>query len=256
MIKVLFVAIIFSLSSSVAMSSTFKIYMDESWYPYSFKKDNKHLGIHTDIIREAFKSLGYPLVIEARPWKRCLWDLEAGKADAIYPASYNEGRAAFSHYPPNAASTENSKWHMTKVEQVVATRKGTPYEFDGDISNIPQPVGVGAAGAVTDILEENGLKLYRNNSPQAVAGMLVKKRTNSLVMSSYQTEYFNSVGEYAGELKIHKLPIRTKPYFLIFSKNRTFPESESKRVEIWKAIAKVRENKVLMHSIFAKYIGD
>ncbi len=254
MTKALFIAIIFSLNSAVALSSTFEIHMDESWYPYSFKKNNQFLGIHTDIIREAFKSLDYTLTFKASPWKRCLKELELGEVEAIFPASYNEGRAAFAYYPPHAASSEKSKWHMTTVKQVVATRKGTPYEFDGDISKIPQPVGAGAAAAVTDLLEENGLKTYRNHLPKAVVGMLVKKRTNSLAMSSYLTEYFNSNGEYAGKLKIHKIPIRSKPYFLIFSKKGTLSETE--RVKIWEAIAKVREDKKLMHSIFAKYIDD
>ncbi len=77
-------------------------------------------------------------------------------------------------------------------------------------------------GAFSDTLEKKGLIIMRNKSPLATVGMLVLNRTNSAVMNSYSAEDFNTTGEYAGKLKIHKLPIRSKSYFLIFAKKGQF----------------------------------
>ncbi len=246
------IGIILLVNPVVVLSKTLTVCMDEDWFPYTFLKDKKPIGIHADIITKAFRSLEYTLEIMDKPWKRCLLELEKGRVEAIFPASYKHKRATFAYYPPNAAVEKKSKWRLAQIEHVLVTRKGESYEFDGDLSKIPQPIGVGMGGAIGDTLDEKGLKTSRAASSQAIIGMLALKRTNSVVMNPFLAEDFNTNGEYAGKFKIHELPLRTQSYFLIFSKKWELPEAERKR--IWEAIALVRGNKELMLGILTKYI--
>jgi polar amino acid transport system substrate-binding protein len=227
-----------------------KICVDEDWFPYTFVKDGKNAGIHTDIVREAFRSLGYKHEIAAKPWKRCLIELEAGEVEAIYPASYKEKRAIFSYYPSDVISAKQSRWRLSQVEHVLVTRKGDDY--DGDISKLPQPLGIGFGSAYGGSLEKKGVKVSYNVSKQSIIDMLFLKRINSAALASFQAQDLNTKSEYVNQLKIHKIPLRSKSYFLIFSKKGKLTEAE--RLKTWDAFEKIRNNKKLKRMIMSKYI--
>ncbi|MCP4494784.1 MAG: transporter substrate-binding domain-containing protein [Gammaproteobacteria bacterium] len=235
-----------------ALSRTLTVCMDEDWQPYTFVKNNKIVGIHADILREAFKSLDYSLEVNPKPWKRCLHELEIGIIDATFPASYKENRSAFAYYPPNAATDKKSRFRLAQIEHVLLTKKGYPYDFDGNLSGIPQPVGVGIGGATGDTLDEMGINTLRVAASARIIALLSLERTKSAVMNSVLANDFNTHGKYAGKFKIHNLPLRSKSYFLVFSKQQEFPDNE--KMHIWEAIAKVRENKQFMLEVTSRYI--
>ncbi len=245
--------IILMLNPAVALSKTLTVCMDIAWFPYTSMKDKKPVGIHTDILKEAFRNLDYNLEIHAKPWKRCLLELENGKVEAIFPASYKDNRAVFAHYPPNAAKDKKSHWRLAQIEHVLLTRKGEAYEYGGDIFTIPQPVGIAIGGAFGDTLDDKGIETLRTTSSESIIAMLAMKRSNSVAMNPFLAEDFNSQGKYAGKFKIHDLPLRSKSYFLIFSKKQEIPDSE--RMRIWEAIVKVRENKEFMLEVTSRYMN-
>lgn len=235
-----------------AKTKVLKMCMDEDWFPYTFVKYGENFGIHIDIVRAAFKSLDYHLDITAKPWKRCLRELEVGDVEAIFPASYKESRADIAYYPSDVTAVEQSNWRVDQVEHVLVTRKGNPYEHDGDIYKIPQPVGIGSGSAFGDTLERKGIKVSENISKQAIIDMLLLQRIESAAMTPFQADEFNTKGEHAGKLKIHGTPLRSKSYFLIFSKKGHLTEAE--RMTAWDAFAIVRKDKKLMDRILNKYL--
>ncbi len=235
-----------------ALAKTFTIYMDNDWFPYTIVKDKKNYGIHFDIVTKALENLGYTIDIQARPWKRCLLELESGGVDAIFPASYKINRAEFAYYPDDAATSSKSQWRMNQIEHALVTRPDEAYEFDGDLSTIPQPVNIGWGSAFGDTLEQMGLNVNRNVSIRGSVGMLILNRTNSVVTNPLLAEDLSENGEFAGKIRVHQKPLRSKSYFLIFSKKGNLPEAE--RLQVWEAIAAVRSDRKWMLDTINKYI--
>ncbi len=252
--KNILLTIIFSalLLPGSAWAKKISIYMDNDWFPYTIVKDKKNYGIHLDIVTKALESLGYTIDIQSRPWKRCLLELESGRVEAIFPASYKKNRTEFAYYPDDAATSGKSQWRMNQIEHVLVTRPGGTYEFDGDLLTIPQPVNIGWGSAFGDTLEEMGLNVNRNVSIRGSTGMLVRNRTNSVVTNPLLAEELSKNGEFAGKIKIHQKPLRSKSYFLIFSKKGNMPAAE--RQQIWEAIAAVRSDRQWMLETMNKYI--
>ncbi len=242
----------FLLIPNAVLAKTFTIFMDNDWFPYTIVKDKKNFGLHLDIVTKALKGLGYVVDIKARPWRRCLLELESGDVEAIFPASFKENRAVFAHYPADAATSRRSEWRMNQVEHVLVTRPGEDYEFDGDYRTIPQPVNIGVGAGFGDTLDEMGLNVQRNVSIRGSIGMLILNRTNSVVTNPIIAEEINSNGEFAGKLYIHEKPLRSKSYFLIFSKKGKLPKFERQR--IWDAIATVRKDRKWMFHTLDRYL--
>lgn len=234
-----------------AQAKTLAIQTDSDWFPYTYEEENESLGIHVDIVKEALTALKYTFTFTPFPWKRCLANLEFGNVEVILSASYKDKRALYAHYPTDAATAKKSNWRIDQVEYVLITRKGEPYEFDGDFSKIPQPVNVALGAAIGDFLQEKGIEVKENIKNSGNINMLLAHRAASIAMNPLLAENFNKIGKFKGKLKIHSLPLRSKSYFLIFSKMGKLSAKE--RNTIWKAITKVRDNKPLMLRILKKY---
>ena len=88
-----FIVTIFSLS---AYAKTVKLATTE-WAPFVGKK-LKNNGFTTDIIKHAFKAVGYDIKIKIIPWKRVLSQVKKGKYDAGYPAYDSADRRKVYNY--------------------------------------------------------------------------------------------------------------------------------------------------------------
>lgn len=239
---------------SLAESNPLTICMDDNWFPYTIVSNEKISGIHTDVIQQALVDIDVPFTITPKPWGRCLAELQSGKVDAIYPASYKAERADFAYYPKNAETDRNSPWRLSQVEHVLVTKDKLAYEYQGDLLSLPQPVGMGISGAFTDTLEDAGLKVKRNKTSDANIKMLARGRVQSVAMNPLHAAIFKNSKQYAGQLKVHKQALRSKSYFLIFSKDRNI--SESMRERIWNAISAVRGDENVMPYFIYRYLDE
>lgn len=252
----LLAALLLGLLSTNAGAKSYTVCSDDDWFPYTFidnsLPENKAVGIHTDIVRKAIENTGNSVQFEALPWKRCMRLIQAGKVDAVISASYSDKRAAFAYYPDDGGSAKKSAGRIDQVEYVLVTRSNEAYDFNGDWTTIPQPVGVGGLGSsISKMLKQQGLTVLENNTKTGGLLMLRGKRVNALVFNSLQAEDFNTRGQFQKQLKIHKIPLKSKSYHIVFSKKgRNSPEQ---RNQIWAALAKLRADKALMLSIVTKY---
>ncbi|WP_085908564.1 substrate-binding periplasmic protein [Kiloniella majae] len=67
-----------------------------NWYPFVYRKDDGQLtGIVVDGTHEALKRIGLKLnIVNDKPWKRILYDMEQGNVDMVLGAYWNKERAA------------------------------------------------------------------------------------------------------------------------------------------------------------------
>lgn len=231
-----------------AQAESIAIAVDDDWFPYSYEKDGIAVGVQVDIVRAALENTTYSPIFYPCPWSRCIVQTKIGEREALLTASYLEERAEYAYFPSDAAVTTKSKWRVNQVGYVLVTREGEPYEFDGDFHKVPQPIGVEVEGSVTVFLEKKELELHKNNSNVALSRMLMAKRVNSIVLTPLAIDDINTNGEFAGKFKIHQMPIRSRSYFLVFSKNGRL--STTDREKIWREIVKIRDDTDLIRKFF------
>ena len=63
---------------------------------------------------------------------------------------------------------------------------------------------------------------------------------------------FNKSPKFANKLKIHEKPVKTKSYYLLFTKNKS-PITARDRQKIWEKVAELRNNEKFMEMVSQKY---
>lgn len=68
------------LASSAALAETLVINFDDSNPPFMYANGTTAVGIYPALIAVAFRHLKQPVSLQARPWSRCLLELDLGNA--------------------------------------------------------------------------------------------------------------------------------------------------------------------------------
>ncbi len=243
--------------SSALSEDAISVCADKSyWYPFDFVQINKAEGLYVDMLNEAGKISGDRFRIRPLDWTACLEHARKGEVQMVLGASYSAERAEFLSYPADAGSTNVSAFRLTQVEYVVVNRKGNPYEFEGNILDLPKPVMVPQGYSVGADLKAGGVSEVDSTSKGDLATLLrlVTKEDGSVVTLRSMAELLADHPSFKDKLKIQTVPFKTKSYFAAFSSSSKFPLERQQA--IWDAIAQVRENKVLMDKLLSQYKGD
>ncbi|OUR99206.1 hypothetical protein A9Q81_11570 [Gammaproteobacteria bacterium 42_54_T18] len=222
------------------------------WYPFTFVKDGKPVGLHLDIISRAADSVGVPIEYTPLPWKRCLKEVEGGSYDGIAVASYKDARAEFMHYPDDSVNEKRSVLRVMQVEYVVVTPAFSRYEYTGDVTTLPTPVRIPRGYSIADDLKKKGV-----NVDSGAAGdennirKMLRAGKGSLVTLPQIVEVLGVRPEFKDKLKVSAKPLKSKSYYLTFSKKGK--ATVEIRKSLWREIAVVRENAVFMEAASSKY---
>ena len=87
-------------SSAVLAQCPAKIRLpyNSSWLPYIVVSDEKVTGTDIELIRKVFQDIGSELQLLSMPESRALNDLESGKVDLLFGASYTDERSKFAWF--------------------------------------------------------------------------------------------------------------------------------------------------------------
>ena len=241
------------LSTSAFAGGDINICSDKNlWYPFTFVKDGKAVGLQIDIISKALSNLEYDMNYKPLPWKRCLSSAKDGDFDAIATASYKDKRAEFLNYPGDASSSKKSAQRVMQVEYVVVTVADSGYEYAGDLKTIPTPVRVPRGYSVGDDLKKQGLKVDdgaagdENNIKK-----MLRRGNGSVVTLPAIVELLSKQDVYKGKLHVSSTPVKSKSYYLPFSKKSAISQADQEK--IWSEISNVRNDLEFMGKMSAKY---
>ncbi len=244
--------LILGISTGLASAKTIKIATDMSnWYPFTFKAKGNSAGMHIDIVTKALINLGHQAVFTPMAWKDCLNKTGIGAYDALVSGSYKAKRAQTLVYPPDAATAVKSKWRIMQVEYVLVTPVAHSFEYKGDINTLPTPVRAPLGYSIVDDLRAKGLKVITNNTRRNL------KSIDRMQQGCVITPPENAIRlikelEFKDRLKIHAKPVKSKSYFMLFSKQaKKFSQPEIEK--IWNEIVKLRDDEQFMKQLFQKY---
>ncbi len=249
-------ALVILLSSSLITAetkTTVNICIDEAfWYPFTMVKEGRPSGIHVDLATTAIRDTGLNAQFYAMPWKRCLRENQHGRMDAVVSASYKEERAAYLHFPEGAEEATKSPLRIMQIEYVVVTLNQTGYEFTGDITSLPQPVRVPAGYSLADDFRKKGLRVDDSaQTDTANIQKLVRDGDGSVVLIPELASLLDARVANQGKLNISATPIRSKSYYIAFSKQSALTQAD--RDAIWRRIAELRDNSSYIKELTAKY---
>jgi len=157
---------------------------ETSWAPY-YGKDLHKGGYIAEVIRQAFKTVGYDLKIKWMPWKRALVSAEKGVVDGLGGAYYTEERAKKFLYSDSFESTQ----------VVFCKMKDNPVKYEKIEDLKGYKIGIGRGYGLPEIIknadylsfdeavnfEQNMKKLHRKridlliNSKMIILDMINKK---------------------------------------------------------------------------------
>jgi len=223
------------------------------WHPYLFVEVIKPEGLFVDILKEAGKQLGARVSVRPMSWNSCLELAQKGEVDLIAGASYSAERAGFLYYPADAASGGASAYRMAQVDYVVVTMANKPFEFTGNVRQLPQPVFVPKGYSVGNNLRSDGATVDDSSAGDmaTLLRMTAMDKGGSAVMMRASAELLADHPSFSGKLKVHPQPYLSKSYFAAFSSKGRMDAAQQKAV--WSAIAAVRDDQVLMQKLMSKY---
>ncbi|MCB9228744.1 MAG: transporter substrate-binding domain-containing protein [Deltaproteobacteria bacterium] len=237
---------------------------DNTWYPFTYTDSSKKiaLGLHIDIAKKALEDIGYSATFEPRRWDACIGQTGEGKYDAIVSASYKPDRAKILYYPPDAANPENgvSDFRVTQVEYIFIVPASSHFTYTGDNTKLPEHILITKGYSIGDDLKKEGVKGIQfapgdRYNIKKLLNIAVHHPDSVAMISLPDTFHFflKQQPELKEKLRVETKPIKSKSYFMVFSKKSDVIKSSPEREEIWKSLRKTRENESFIHQVLKKY---
>lgn len=198
-------------------------------------------GITLELLKMVEKKVGVQFQFNRMPWKRCLYMVENGLADATFHASYKAARAKYGAYPVRDGKLDASRSIFITTYALYA-KKGSGVSWNGKtLSNVSRPIGTQLSFAISDDLRKMGYKVEEEASLRANLDKLVAGRISAY--ADLETIVDNTLGKLKPRYNaIEKLKpaLREKVYYLLISK--AFVAKHPQLTErIWDAVRDARQ---------------
>ena len=202
--------------------------------------DSAKPGLTIELLRMASAQAHVPITLSRTPWQRGLYLIQTGQADAIFASSYVKDRTRYGVYPMKNGLPDASR-ELFEQSYRLYVRAGSDIGWDGKtLTNLHGPVGATPGYAVVPMLRAMGVTVdeepnHLDNLRKLLAGHLAAyaELENHIrpILQANPTE-FSGIAELSP-------PIRTVPYFLMFSKI-FYARTPDAAEQIWDAIGAVR----------------
>lgn len=213
---------------------------DDESYPWQF---NDRPGVLAHMMRMVEKSVDGKFVIQAKPWKRCLSELNSGQVQAAFKASYSAERAAEGAVYPMVGERLDVDKRLLTDQYSLFRLRGSPVEWDG--KRLTADGIVGAQTGFSVVSQLKGLGATVDDGTRQASASMQKLLRGRVVAVALQVQEGDTLlarnPEFAAHIERMQPVLVEKPYFLVFSR-RFFGEHEAHARLIWSAIARVRES--------------
>ena len=199
-------------------------------------------GLTIEMLRMASKRANVPIELSRTPWRRGLYLIETGQADAIFASSFVEERQRYGVYPLKDGRPDTRR-KLFDQSYSLFIRGESEVGWDGEtLVNLRAPVGATPGYAVVPVLRAMGVVVEEEPSHIANLRKLVAGRLDAYAELETQIRPMlrSNKAEFGGIFELSP-PVLTKPYYLMFSKifYSNTPEIAER---IWDAIGAVAES--------------
>jgi polar amino acid transport system substrate-binding protein len=241
------VALIYLISASPLMAETdFRIvYINKENPPRILGSgtsiDRAKPGITVDLLKMVAESVGVPFEFKRMPWKRCLYAVEHGLADAAFHASFKPSRAEFGVYPIRDGQLDASRGIYTNA-YVFYAQKGSGVSWNGKtLGNASRPIGTQLSYSIADDLRQMGYEVEEEASVSNNLNKLAAGRISAYAEIESMADYTlaKEKSRFANIVKLRP-SLSEKVYYLLISKS--FVQKNLELAErIWDAVRDVQQ---------------
>lgn len=189
--------------------------------PYIVTQNGTVQGPVVSVVREAFRRIGRPVVIEMLPWSRSLAMVSNGSADGLFTIKRTADREFTLLYPKEPVLTQ---------EYVLFVRRGSPLRFTGDLGALADlRLGVTANNSYgpqfDDALTQNRFKHVQTAyDHEHLFRMLVAGRIDVAICSKPVGLAFVRTLNAEELIQTIDPPVMTAFSYLVFTRQRDYAE--------------------------------
>jgi len=230
----------FSVQAETTVTFTFE---NVDSFPWSMKSTDGIDLILLKMTDEALPEVTFKY--NQAPWKRCLNNIETGKTEGCFTASYKDKRLQYGFYPGTHTGGKvdsNLMLHASSYSLYVLKDSSINVTGKMAISGLDGKVAAPAGYSIGSDLEKAGFKVdataskTSNNFKKLLNGRV--KAVAALTLNG--NNILSKQKQYSDKIKVIETPLVNKPYYIMFSKQ--FVKKDKALAEkIWNKIAELRE---------------
>ena len=214
-------------------------------YPWSMKGGKGIDLILLKMVDEALPEVSFKY-IEA-PWKRCLNNIETGKTEGCFTASYKEKRLQYGFYPgkhDGGEGDENLRLHASSYSLYVLKDSSIGVDGKLSITGLNGKVAAPSGYSIGGDLQSAGYKVDATASKTAnnFQKLLLGRVGAVAALTLNGNNILSKQKKYSDKIKVVEMPLVNKPYYLMLSK-QFIAQNKALAEKIWRTIAKIRETK-------------
>lgn len=199
-------------------------------------------GIEIELFQLMAAKLNLSVKFIRLPWKRCLLQLEQGKIDGIFPASFKKKRMQFGVYPMKNGQV-NLSLKMRDNAYFLYKHKQSPLLWDGDgFSGVQNGIYAPLGWAIVDDLKKMKTVVHEVYDLPRVFKLLENNRIDGFACLETVADYYlnENPEQYSNIEKLYP-PLKEKPYYLMLSHPfvKQHPQLADK---IWRTIVEIKES--------------
>ena len=229
-------------TSSLGAQQTITIVFEE-WPPYQYTKDDKVIGIDTEVVEEACRRMGITPKFRSLPWARALEEVKEGDADAIFSIGYPD-QHPFLYFPETPISAQRS---------VLFVRKDSTLQVK-DIRDLEgKTVGVVQDNFYGDLFDTNQKILRDASSNQKmVFDKLLAERYEVMITFDLVGLFLIKENQIADQVKMLDYIVDDQPTYVGFSKAKG-AQAEQLAKQLSTVLEQLRQEGVL-ETVRNKYL--
>ncbi|MEA2737534.1 MAG: polar amino acid transport system substrate-binding protein [Acetobacteraceae bacterium] len=199
-------------------------------------------GLVVEMLRMAGERANIAVEFSRTPWQRGLYLIEAGQADAIFASSFVEERLRFGVYPLKNGLPDTRRKLFDQSYRFYI-RAGSGVDWDGKtLTHLRAPVGATTGFSIVKDLRAMGLAVEEEPSHIGNLRKLAAGRIDAYAeLDTHIRPLLRGDPAEFGTILELSPPVRTKPYYLMFSKI-FYVRAPDIAERIWDAIAVVNES--------------
>ncbi len=238
------------------------------WYPFAYQEKSIAKGIFIEMAKTALAKNGIEAEFVVMPIKRCINILgPSGKVAAVLGTPYNKKLNDTLYYPADAHLSSPSQWRLMQVDFNLVTSNTNPFDFTGELANIPQPIRIPYAYSnIIEKINEQGIDIETSKQDESTFYKLLRNNKGSLITTSILTDRFDDTDRFRDKFTVHPIPIASLSYFLVFfnsgivNSNRVNSDTVNSaivdaelRQKIWADITALRDDYIYMLQLLSIY---
>lgn len=181
------------------------------WFPYTYTENGEAKGFEIEILKSVMKKIGYAPVFVSYPWKRCLFSIKSGDADALVSVLKTPEREDFMYFPDENISISKT---------VLFAPVDSDVKYSGQLEILKNYVVGVVDGFSYGEAFDNAVyirKEYAVNPEMLISKLVYKRNDLAVENKAVITAYAKKMGVFE-KIKFLDPPIHTQKLYVGFSK--------------------------------------